>query len=144
MKKISIKFILAFLIIMLIGAGLILGGCIMYGKKNDYVQIQATVSGGVLMREGETCTEYKPSYVTYVVDGKTYRSDVDTWFKYSISDGDKLTIWYNKNDPHSTIIGNTKANLVPYILFGLGAAVIVIGFVIAGKYIRDVKKSNMV
>lgn len=44
MKKISIKFILAFLIIMLIGAGLILGGCIMYGKKNDYVQIQATVS----------------------------------------------------------------------------------------------------
>lgn len=96
----------------------------------DDIPVDAVVSN---IERGYTSNhkEYSRIYVTYTVDGKEYTSNLqgDT---SNLNIGDKITIYYNKNNPNQVI---RKAENTTVLIFVGIAAFFVIDFIIT-LYLR--------
>ena len=128
-----------------IGLILVIFGIIMFvinNKNKDYIEITSTVFNVELVEEAHTDTEgndVPASYnimVKYTVDGKEYEATLNNMSKYDV--GDKITIYYNPNDPAQ--ITQTKSIIIPIILVGFGAISLVGGVISGVNAIKKYKK----
>lgn len=128
-----------------IGLILVIFGIIMFvinNKNKDFIEITSTVSNVELVEEAHTDTEgneVPASYnvtVKYTVDDKEYEAILDNTSKYDV--GDKMTIYYNPNDP--TQITQTKSIIIPIVLVSVGAIALVGGIISVINAIKRYKK----
>lgn len=111
-------------------------------KTQNYIKIESTISSVELAENAYTDSEgnyTEASYevkVKYTVDGKEYEEDLGRFYKRNV--GDKMTIYYNPDDP--TQITQTKGMLIPLIVIALGIASLVGGIISASNAIKRYKK----
>ncbi len=137
------KYVFGFLLIILIGIGMIILGSVLYGRVNGYVETEAYVVS-VITRVENGSIEYKPFILRYIVDGKVYDTSPDVWFQYPIHQGDYLTMWYKKGNPNRTLVSNADKKTLPIALMISGGVLIFAGFVLECKYLHDVKRHKKV
>ncbi len=143
MKGVRKKYVFGFLLIILIGIGMIILGSVLYGRVNGYVETEAYVVS-VITRVENGSIEYKPFILRYIVDGKVYDTSPDVWFQYPIHQGDYLTMWYKKGNPNRTLVSNADKKTLPIALMISGGVLIFAGFVLECKYLHDVKRHKKV
>jgi len=143
MKSVKKKYVFGFLLIILIGIGMLILGSVLYGRVDDYVETEAYVVS-VITRRKNGSIEYKPFLLRYVVDGKVYDTSPEVWFQYPIHQGDFLTMWYKKGDPNHTLVSNADKKTLPIALMISGDVLIFAGFVLECKYLYDVKRRKKV
>ena len=131
-----------------IGIILIIFGVIMFFVNNsnkDYVKTEGTISNVVLAQEAYTDAdgnEVEATYtvsVKYTVDGKEYDQVLGELPEDKI--GEKITIYYNPNDPSR--ITQSKSMVIPVVIT-LGGIVAFVGGIISGinSYKRYKKMKN--
>ena len=132
---------------MLISIGLIL---IVFGvfmfcintKNQDYIKVDAVVSGTVLVEdthtdaEGNTVVATYNVYVKYSVNGTEYETLLGELSGYK--EGDKITIYYDPNDPNN--ITQTKSLLLPIGIIVGGLAAFIGGIVSGANAIKKHKR----
>ena len=111
-------------------------------RNQNYIKIEATVSNVELYQESYTDIDGNHVEATYTVkvkynvDGKEYEATLDDVFKYNI--GDKITIYYNPNNPNE--ITQTKSLIVPIVLISGGIASLAGGIISAVNAVKRHKK----
>lgn len=143
MKSANRQFILGFLLISLVGVGLLIFGIVNYKTKSNYIETQGYVVS-VYTRHGDNGVEYRPSAVKYFVDGEAYETSVFTWFNYPITAGDTMTVRYKKNDPRHAVVSNVNKDTVSFAFMGIGGILIVAGVAFNCKYLYDVNRHKEV
>ena len=125
--------------VVLIVMGIIIA--IINNKNKNYIQIESTVSNVEIYEEAYTDTEgnyvdatYKVN-VKYTVDEKEYVSELTGLSKYNV--GDKMTIYYNPDDPSQ--ITQSKSMILPIAMIAAGVASIAGGIV---STVKAVKRHN--
>ena len=110
-------------------------------KNKDYIKTEATVTNVEVYEEAHRDSNGHDVEATYSVDlkytvnGKEYNSDLDGVSKYNT--GDKMTIYYNPEDPSQ--ITQTKSVIIPMAMIAAGIVAIV-GGVLSGM--NAVKRYN--
>ncbi|MDE6597741.1 MAG: DUF3592 domain-containing protein [Clostridia bacterium] len=143
MKSVKKQYIIGFLLVILIGAGLLIGGVIRYTKKSDLIEIEATVLR-VQTRVGDDGLEYRPISIQYFVDGKKYTTSTVTWFDRIIREGDTMYVRYKKGDPSHPIVSNATRDTISIALMACGGILTAAGIALTGKYLYDVKRHKNV
>ena len=89
----SIKKSLGFLLISLIGLGLLIGGIIHYtAERSGFIETEAVIHG-VFVRNGEHGTEYRPNTLIFKdEDGNSHSVSCGVWFYHPLYEGDTITI----------------------------------------------------
>ncbi len=130
-----------------IGIILIIFGVIMFiinNKNQNYLEVVSTVSNVVerdaayLDADGNHVDATYDITIKYTVDDKEYEGTLENVGKYNI--GDKVTIYYNPNDP--TQITQTKSLIIPMVIIILGIISFVAGIISATKAIKRYKESK--
>ena len=131
----------------LIPIGLILTifGIVMFfinTKNSNYIKTEATVIKSELREEahedsdGNRVEATYEVYFKYTVDGKDYENSLDGLSERK--EGDKLTIYYNPDDPEK--ITQTKSLILPIVLIAAGIAAFIGGIISGINAIKKVKK----
>ena len=127
------------------GIMLIIFGVIMFvinNKNQNYIGIEAVVSKVELLQEEYIDTDgnrVEPTYnanVKYTVDGKEYDEKLENVSKYNV--GDKMTIYYNPNNPEE--ITGSKSIIIPIVMIIAGIASTVGGTISAINAVKKHKK----
>lgn len=131
----------------LIPAGVILlvfGIFMFFVNKNNsnYIQTEATITKCELVSEAYVDTDgtqvdatYKV-YFKYIVDGKEYTSDFDGVGK--MKEGDKLTIYYNPDNPAE--VTQTISLVLPIAIIVGGVGMLVGGIISAMNAYKRIQK----
>ena len=125
--------------LILIVAGIII--LVISIKNQNYIEIEAVVTN-VYVRQEEVNDDdgihmedvYDVSF-KYIVDGKEYNNKFDGISKYNV--GDKMTIYYNPNNPQE--ITGSKSIIIPVVMI-IGGIASTIGGTISA--VNAVKKHN--
>lgn len=139
------KLYLGFLLISLIGLGLLIFGIIHNtADRSNFIETEAIVHG-VSIRDGDHGSEYRPNMLVFKDEnGNTHSVSCGVWFNRPLFEGDTVTILYKKDDPGYTIVSNVDKDTTSYAFMGLGGVLIVAGIVLTGKYLYDVKHGKKV
>ena len=126
------------------GLILIIFGIIVFNinsKNQNYLKVDAIVSSVELTQEAYDDTDgnrvealYSAS-IKYTVDGKEYNETLDNVSKYDV--GDKVTIYYNPDDPSQ--ITQTKSMILPIVMIVGGIAALTGGII---SIVNVVKRHN--
>ena len=128
-----------------IGIILIIFGIITFSissKNQNYVQVESIVSNVKIAQEAYTDTDgnyVDATYditVKYTVSDQEYYGELNGISKYNV--GDKITIYYNPNNPSE--ITQTKSLILPLAIIAGGIAALVGGIVSAKKAVKRYKK----
>ena len=124
-----------------LGIILIVFGIFMFvinNQNKDYIKVEAIVSNVILAEDayidsdGNHVEETYDINVKYTVAGKEYEGKLEGVSKYNI--GDKMTIYYNPNNPNE--ITQTKSMILPIIMIIGGIASLIGGIVSAINAIK--------
>ena len=111
---------LLFILIVLTGIGLIIGGFFYFKDslkfKNNAIEIEATVKDVSKHTDSDDKTEYKLK-VSYYVDRKEYIGNIS--IENRIKNGDKIKIYYDKNNPKEISTTNIKIEGITTIFIGI-------------------------
>ena len=144
MKRVKKQYLLGFILIILTGIGLLIGGIIHYSSGSDFIETEATVQG-VITRQTGNGIEYQPNMLVFKDEyGNTQSVGCSIWFNYPLHSGDTITIRYKKDDPSYTIVSNVSKDTMSYALMGIGGVLIVAGAALTVKYLCDVKRGKKV
>ena len=100
-------------------------------QNKNYIKTESTVTNVVMDEEAHTDANgdhVDASYtvtVKYTVDGKEYEADLSGLSEYK--EGDKMTIYYNPDDP--SLITQTKSLIIPLIMAAAGIAAFIFGII---------------
>ena len=128
-----------------LGVILIVCGVIFFiiNKENqDYIQIESTVTNVELLEDeyldadGNIVAATYSANVKYVVNDREYDAKLDNVSKYDI--GDKVTIYYNPQDPNQVTM--SKSLVLPIVLMVGGVAALVGGIISGVNAIKRYKK----
>ena len=101
-------------------------------KNEDYIKTEAVISKSELVEpehidmDGNTVEATYKVYVKYTVDGKGYDEELGE-LSGEYKTGEKMTIYYNPDDPSQ--ITQTKSKIIPVVIASLGCASLVGGIV---------------
>ena len=127
------------------GLILIIGGILVFIitlKTQNYIKVEAIVTNVDVRQEEVTDndgTRYEDVYdvsFKYTVDGKEYNNKYDGISKYNV--GDKMTIYYNPNNPEE--ITGSKSIIIPIVMIIAGIASTVGGTISAVNAVKKHKK----
>ncbi len=144
MQSVNKSLILGFVIIILIGVGLLIGGIVHLDSKKNLIETEGYVVSIYTRIGDDGFKEYKPSALRYFVDGVAYETSSVRWFKQPIQMGDTMTVWYKKDNPRETVISNVSNETMSLALMGFGGVLIVAGIALICKYLYDVKRRKKV
>ncbi len=128
-----------------LGVILIIFGVIIFVinmKNKNYLKIEATILDTKVLEEAYTDTDgnhVDETYsvtIEYTVDGKKYQQTLDNVSKYNI--GDKMTIYYNPQDPNQ--ITQSKTLIIPIVMIIAGITAVTGGIVSIVNAIKRHKK----
>ena len=111
-------------------------------KNQDYIKTEATVTRVELEQEAYTDANGNRNEATYLiglkysVNGRNYESELGGLSK--MEEGEKMTIYYNPNDPSQ--ITQTKSLIVPLAMIIAGIAALVGGILSAVSTVRKYKR----
>ena len=111
-------------------------------QNNNYIKTESTVRNVVMDEEAHTDANgdhVDASYtvtVKYTVDGSEYEADLSGLSEYK--EGDKMTIYYNPDDP--SLITQTKSLVIPLIIIAAGLAMLVGGILSAANAVKRYKR----
>ena len=111
-------------------------------QNKNYIKTESTVTNVVMDEEAHTDADGEhidASYtvtVKYTVDGTEYESDLSGLSEYTV--GDKMTIYYNPDDP--SLITQTKSIIIPLIMGAAGIAAFVFGLISGANAIKRYQK----
>ena len=127
------------------GIILIVFGVFMFvinSKNQNYIKTESTVTKIEVLEEAYTDTDgnyvdatYKAT-VKYTVDGNEYTTELDNVSKYN--EGDKVTIYYNPNDPSQVTM--TISMILPIAIIVAGIAALVGGIISGVNSFKKYKK----
>ena len=113
---------------------------IISSKNQNYIKTEATVSNVVEIENTYTINDNESGVekiynvdLKYTVDSKEYDGTLDNVSKYNV--GDKITIYYNPDDPSQ--ITQTISLILPIIITA-GGALALVGGIISGM--NSIKK----
>ena len=111
-------------------------------KNQNYIKVEAIVTNVNVRQEEVTDNDgthmedvYDVSF-KYTVDGKEYNNNFDGISKYNV--GDKMTIYYNPNNPEE--ITGSKSIIIPIVMIIAGIASTVGGTISAINAVKKHKK----
>lgn len=111
-------------------------------KNQNYIKVEAIVTNVNVRQEEVTDNDgthmedvYDISF-KYTVDGKEYNNKFDGISKYNV--GDKMTIYYNPNNPEE--ITGSKSIIIPIVMITAGIASTVGGTISAINAVKKHKK----
>ena len=111
-------------------------------KNKDYIKIESEVTKVELEEEAHkdaSGNQVEATYILtlkYTVGGKTYESDLGGLSERKV--GDKMTIYYNPEDPSQ--ITQTKSLIVPLAMIIAGIAALVGGILSAVSTVKKYKR----
>ena len=128
-----------------LGVILIIFGVIIFVinmKNKNYLKIEATILDTKVLEEaytdadGNHVDETYSATIEYTVDGKKYQQTLDNVSKYNV--GDKMTIYYNPQDPNQ--ITQSKTLIIPIVMIIAGITAVTGGIVSIVNAIKRHKK----
>ena len=113
-------------------------------QNKNYIKTESTVTNVVMDEEAHTDANgdhVDASYTVtlkYTVDGIEYTADLSGLSEYK--EGDKMTIYYNPDDP--SLITQTKSIIIPLIMAVAGIAAFVFGLISGTNALKRYQKMN--
>lgn len=126
--------------IILIICGIVFSNAVI--QSRDYIKTEATVTKVELEEEAHrdaSGNQVEATYIVtvkYTVDGREYVEDLGGLPEYKT--GEKLTIYYDPNDPH--MITMSKSMIIPLVITVLGVAALVGGIISAANAVKRYKR----
>lgn len=128
-----------------LGVILIIFGVIIFVinmQNQNYLKIESTILDIKVLEEaytdadGNQVDETYSATIEYTVDGKKYQQTLDNVSKYNV--GDKMTIYYNPQDPNQ--ITQSKTLIIPIVMIVAGITAVIGGIVSSVNAVKRHKK----
>ena len=134
------------IVAIIIGLGVIAGGIVYTTntseKTSSYVKTDATVIDFAEVRslnhDRGYSTIYYSEIVEYTVNGQTYTAQNTAASSSPKSNGSKIKIKYNPDNPEECVFVETTV-VAPIILFVIGSVFFIVGIVLLRYFIKDQK-----
>ena len=127
------------------GLILIIVGIVIFvinSKNQNYLKVESTVSSVRLAQEAYMDNDgnmVEATYdvdITYIVDGKEYTEELNGLFEHKV--GDKITIYYNPENPKE--ITQSKSLILPIVIILGGIGALAGGIISAVRAVKRYKK----